>query len=159
MSNRKARAMRHFVKDETVLYHYTSKEHVEKIMSDGFLKLTCSNVLMPDGTAAKEKLCAEYKPVVWLTDSLSSKDMGVDGSFFDKTEIRIIVKKKDSMIKWSDWEPQKTMNTKWKNDLCRNCNWESWYISEEPVQMEDILKIENLTTKKTIYQAEKNDNE
>ena len=63
MSNRKARAMRHFVKDETVLYHYTSKEHVEKIMSDGFLKLTCSNVLMPDGTAARLFVLVPPRPI------------------------------------------------------------------------------------------------
>lgn len=136
-----------------VLYHYTCVEHLPSIFNNGYLKLTCSDLIAPDGTLETELRCAAFKPVVWLTDSLSPKHMGLDGSVFDKKAIRITVIKKDYMKRWSTWEPLKLMKRRWRDAYCKKMNWLSWYVSEEEITFSDILKIENCNDGTVYYEA------
>ena len=46
-----------------VLYHYSCKERLFEILSSGYLKLTCSDIIMPDGTLEAELKAAAYHPV------------------------------------------------------------------------------------------------
>lgn len=127
-----------------VLYHYSCKERLFEILSSGYLKLTCSDIIMPDGTQRTELKAAAYHPVVWLTDSLSAENMGLDGSAYNKKAIRFTVRKTADMKKWSEWEPQKEMNARWKSAYRKNRNWSSWYVSEQAIPLADVLKIENV---------------
>ena len=126
-----------------VLYHFTCKEHLEEILSSQYLKLTDSNIITPDGTLETERRSQAYKPVVWLTDSEYSNNIGLEGSVVDKTEIKITVLKKDYMVRWEDWGPQKEMEKAWRRRFCRNQKISSWYISEQIIPFSDILRIEN----------------
>ncbi len=87
-------------KKEEVLFHYTCKFHLPEILESGYLKLTDSNLIPPDGTLLTEIASKNYKPVVWLTDSLCTDGHGLDGGWTDKKEIKITVRRKPSMKWW-----------------------------------------------------------
>lgn len=80
-----------------VLFHYTCMYHLPAIFSSGYLKLTDSNLIAPDGTWETELRSKAFKPVVWLTDSESPENLGLEGSAKDKYEVKITVARKDSM--------------------------------------------------------------
>ena len=135
-----------------VLYHYTCVYHLPDILSSGYLKLTDSNLIAPDGTWETELRSKEYKPVVWLTDSESPDRLGLNEI---KKEIKITVAKKDYMIWWKAWEPQKHMPKWWKEAFTDGYNASSWYVSEKVISFKDILKIENLYDGTVYYEVEK----
>lgn len=138
-----------------VLFHYTCKEHLPKILKAGYLKLTDSCIIPPDGTLETELRCRAYKPVVWLTDSDCPDHLGLAGSCFDKTEIKITVARRSSMKYWKCWKPQKEMPKWWKDAFCKGMNCTSWYVSEEIIPLSSILKIENRYDGTVYYEAEK----
>ena len=140
-----------------VLYHYTCLEHLPKILISGYLKLTCSDIIMPDGTQETELKAAAYHPVVWLTDSLSAENMSLDGSVYNKKAIRFTVRKTADMKKWTKWEPQKEMDREWKMNYCERSNWDSWYVSEQIIPLADVLKIENVLDGTIYLDREKED--
>lgn len=137
-----------------VLYHYSCKERLFEILSSGYLKLTCSDIIMPDGTLEAELKAAAYHPVVWLTDSLSAEKMGLDGCAYNKKAIRFTVRKTADMEKWTEWEPQWEMRHEWKQAYCKGLNWKSWYISEKAILFDDILKVENLVDGTVYFERE-----
>lgn len=157
MSKRKARAQRNYTEagNSNVLYHYTCVEHLKAIVSSGYLKLTSSEILMPDGTIETELRNKTFHPVVWLTDLASAENMGLVGSEYDKKAVRFTIRKRSYMKKWSEWEPQKEMKSKWKEAFVYNKNWESWHISEQIIPFEDILKVENILDG-TVYFEQRN---
>lgn len=136
-----------------VLYHYTCAYHLSAIFSSGYLKLTSSDIIPPDGTLETEMKAKVYKPVVWLTDSKEPIGQGLEGSAADKKEIKITVAKKDYMEPWTSWKPQKKMPNWWKKAYCKKQNPSSWYVSEEIVPFTDILKIENRYDGTVYYEA------
>lgn len=132
---------------KTILYHYTAMFHLPKIMQDGFLKLTESNL----------RLDVEmYKPVVWLTDLAqpTARGLGLDGSLLDKTEIRIHVKKKVTFKTWEAFAVKNKMNKELKKVFSDDRSPEHWYISTNPVYFRDILLIENTRSGEIYYKAE-----
>ena len=143
---------RKIVKND-VLYHYTSIYHAIKIAESGYLKLTDSNLVAPDGTWETELRSREYKPVVWLTDSKVPEGLGLSSCPMKK-RIRITVVKRDTMKYWKAWEPQKHMTRWWRESLCKNEKPSSWYVSEEIVPWLDVLKMEDLETGTIYYDAQ-----
>ena len=137
-----------------VLYHYTCVYHLPAIFSTGYLKLTDSNLIAPDGTWETELRSKAYKPVVWLTDSESPDRLGLDGSGAEKKEVKITVARKHYMKYWRAWEPQKEMPKWWKAAFTDGYNASSWYVSERAISFRDILKIENRYDGTVYYEAE-----
>jgi hypothetical protein len=138
-----------------VLYHYTSKYHLQLILNDGFLKLTESNLIAPDGTFQTELKSKNYKPVVWLTDSEITGGNGLEGSMADKTEIKITVRKKPDFQWWHSWSRKNQIDKSWAKALEQGNKSKRWFISEKIVTMEDILKIEDTYTGEVYYNKEK----
>jgi len=139
-----------------VLYHYTSKFQLPLILKDGYLKLSEShlkpltpkeNQQIEQGNYSSLNKDAEelYKPVVWLTNDGSPSNMGLDGSVFNKKEIRITLKMREHYIKWDIWSKNNKADKKWSEALQRGKNSDSWYISEAVIPMtgDEIIRIEN----------------
>jgi len=135
----------------SVLFHYTCIYHLPAILQSGFLKLTDSNLIAPDGTLETELRSKSYKPVVWLTDSNSPEKMGLNDI---KMEVKITVARRDYMKYWKAWEPRKEMPLWWRKTFCQGMNVSSWYVSERVVPFSDILKIENRYDGTVYYEAE-----
>ena len=138
-----------------VLYHYTCVYHLSAIFSTGYLKLTDSNLIAPDGTWETELRSKSYKPVVWLTDSESPDRLGLDGSAADKKEVKITVARKPYMKYWKAWEPQREMPKWWKEAFTSGYHASSWYVSERVIPFDDILKIENRYDGTVYYESER----
>lgn len=138
-----------------VLYHYTCVYHLPAIFSTGYLKLTDSNLIAPDGTWETELRSKSYKPVVWLTDSESPDRLGLDSSAADKKEVKITVARKPYMKYWRVWEPQREMPKWWRDAFTSGYNASSWYVSERVIPFGDILKIENRYDGIVYYESEK----
>lgn len=138
------------------LYHYTCKQYVDSILEKG-LKLTPSNLVPPinmrivSGCLISD--ADRIKPVVWFSDSESPERNGLDGSFFNKKEIRITVKKTDEYKFWYTWAKHNHIDKQWKKALTDGYNYQSWFIIERPVTVDEIVKIENIITGEILYEA------
>ena len=132
-----------------VLYHYTAAYHLQAILNSGYLKLTESNL---------KEYVEMYKPVVWLTTQKEPEpySLGLSGSFLDKTEIRIHVKRKPTpTIKtWEQFSTKNKMNPEFKSSFSEGRKPETWFISTKEIPLKDILLIENRYTKEIYYQNE-----
>ncbi len=144
------------MKNKDYLYHYTCIEYVPQIMKNG-LKLTPSNLKQPinlrivNGTLIGDT--DYYKPVVWFSDSDSPERNGLDGSIFNKKAIRITVVKTDEYKFWNIWAKQNHMDKRWKKALSEGYNYQSWFVIERPVLVEEIVKIENIITGEVLYEV------
>lgn len=129
-----------------VLYHYTARQHIPKILYTKSLKLTESNL------RTDEEM---YKPVVWLTTEKepNAYKLGLDGSILDKTEIRIHVKKKPtSTVKpWGSYSKKNKIDKEWKSILEANRTPKKWYVSTKEIPLKDIVLIENRYTNEVYY--------
>lgn len=125
-----------------VLYHYTCKEHLPKILESGYLKKTSSNLKPPKQDFLEELSAVNYKPVVWLTDSDLTDGHGLEGSAYDKTAIKITVIKKPHMKYWRVWSKQNRMNKEWAKVFTEGRRDSTWFISESIIPLSDIVRIE-----------------
>lgn len=137
------------------LYHFTSTYHLMMILETGFLKLTPSglketkNPRIVNGKLIDDNM--DYKPVVWLTDSDQPLGLGLEGSTVDKSEIRITLLKKENYKYWLGWANNNLMNKKWQKEFIASTpQYKTWYVSEQVIPLNDVLKIENLKTGKII---------
>lgn len=141
-----------------VLYHYTSTYHLPKILGSQYLKLTESNLKPPkseeDIIAYNNGTLSLYKPVVWMTDIDTTHDdgLGLTGSIVDKTEVKVTIKKQAYFKRWTEWSEKNNINKNWARLLGKNKKPKSWWISEIPVKLNDVLKIENTKTGEIYYQ-------
>lgn len=145
------------------LYHYTSRYQAEQIIKSGYLKLTPSNLIKPvdmkivrnaDGTRDVVSAISDpVKPVVWMTDSLDSSGHGLEygNPTGFKQRVRITIPMQDSYKWWVTWAERNRMNKKWFRDFTRNHRYGTWYISEEPITLADVLLIEDLETGEVLY--------
>ena len=132
-----------------ILYHYTSRYHLPKILKQGYLKLTDSNLISPkeDGYLIKPDYLL-YKPVVWLTRSTDGSKSGLEGATFDKREIRITVRKRPHYDRWLLWSRQNKIKSWWAKALEHGKNPKDWYVSEQIILLnaDELVKIENTVT-------------
>lgn len=144
------------MKNKNYLHHYTCKEYVNSILEKG-LKLSPSNLVPPINMRVVNGCLVSdtdwIKPVVWFSDSESPERNGLDGSAFNKKEIRITVEKTDEYKFWNTWAKQNYMNKKWKKALTDGYNYQSWFIIERPVSVDEIVRIENIVTGEILYEA------
>lgn len=170
----KAESTKPFKEEENImeknLYHYTAIGYLSSIKEDGFLKLTPSDLIQPKDLtivfdkergvwAAKSKMSDPIKPVVWMTDSLNAERQGLElGSpwkltaYNDKTRIRITIPMKSSYKWWLEWAQRNRMNKKWFKAYTKDMRYGTWYISESPIYLTDIAKIEDLHTGEVYYE-------
>lgn len=143
------------MKSKDYLYHYTCKEYVESILEEG-LRLTISNLLKPVNMRVVNGCLVSdtdgYKPVVWFSDSISPEKNGLDGSRFNKKEIRVTVEKTDEYKYWDLWSKRYYMDKRWKAALTDGYHYKSWFVIERPVSVDEIVKIENTITGEVLYE-------
>ena len=150
-----------------VLYHYTSKFQLPLILKDGYLKLTESNLRKPPLKESQQLLHGNYssldkqtedlyKPVVWLTNNSQPLNMGLDGSVFNKKEIRFTLKAREHYEKWDIWSKKNRINEKWSETLQHGKDSDSWYISERviPITSDEIIRIENIVSGEILIDIE-----
>lgn len=145
------------------LYHYTSLRHLEKILNDGTLQTTASNLLKPVCPHIENGQLVDvtdsYKPVVWFTSVLDfekARYCGLTGSVLDKTEVAIEVTPTalQRFYKWTEWAEQNNIDKAWYENLKSTAPlWDSFYVIEAPVgirQAKIIYRpdIYNMLTKK-----------
>lgn len=145
------------------LYHYTSRYQAEQIIESGYLKLTPSNLIKPvdlkkvrceDGNYEYVSAISDpVKPVVWLTDSLETSGHGLENETSPnfKKRIRITIPMKDSYKWWLTWAEKNRMNKSWFKAFTRGKRYGTWYVSEEPITLTDVLLIEDLVTGEVLY--------
>ena len=126
----------------SLLYHYTSIHHLPGILHLGYLKLTESNLRLD-----REM----FRPVVWLTDSISVSGHGLEGSIADKHEIRIALNCKPDYQLWSAWSKDNRIDKAVARALSEGNNSSSWWISEKPIPCSEFLSIENTRTGEIYY--------
>lgn len=133
-------------REPRILYHYTCELHLGSIMRSQMLNTTGSNV--------------NHIPVVWMTSNPIPDDLGIGvrGGMppeLDKTRYRFTIQ----------WEPHFKNFTQWceehgidqgEIDLLaatagESDTHESWYVSEEPVLMKSWISIDNLVTRKHLW--------
>ena len=150
-----------------VIYHFTSKYHLPMLLKDGFLKLTESQLKPPtqaegrqinqgDYSSLDKKAEDLYKPVVWLTNNSEPLNMGLDGSVFNKKEIRFTLKAREHYEKWDAWGRKNRIDKKWAEALQRGKDSDSWYISEKviPLTGDEVILIENIVTGEVLIDAD-----
>lgn len=135
------------------LYHYTSLDHLQEILSDKVIKTTCSNLFRPINARIEKGNCVSdtdnIKPVVWFTDKiLDEKDngstLGISGSLYDKTECAIVILNPtpNKYKKWSDWAIANNTDKEWFEALKKTApDWESFYICEKPVKIDNNVRV------------------
>lgn len=133
------------------LYHYTCSFLLPAILNSEYLALTESNFSF-------EK--AGLFPVVWLTDSPMPDNMGLlfDAGMPDdlnKTHIRFTLSKRPYMKRWDEWSDANGMDSQQKQALIAAASakstYNSWYVSEQAIPLDDVQVIENMKTGKTLY--------
>ena len=124
------------------LYHYTSLYSLQKILKDGVLKTTCSNLLKPIKPHFKDGALVDitdsYKPVIWFTtvsDFQKAKGCGIIGGAYDKTEVAIAVEiTAQKFYKWTEWAKRNNIEKTWFEALKQTAPlWNTFYVTEKPI--------------------------
>ncbi|WP_139241079.1 hypothetical protein [Anaerocolumna jejuensis] len=154
------------IEKEQYLYHFTAndKNHIGRIMQTGYLKLTPSSLLKPtkwwnEMRNGVKTFCTDtddYKSVVWMTNKKNAEGLGIDSgmspAYVDaKKEICITIRMKDTFKWWNQWADENRMNKSWRKAFTSGMSYGSWYVSEEPIYMEDIVLIENMRTGEILF--------
>ena len=121
------------------LYHYTSRHHLEAILSERKLKLTSSNLLEPKNPHLENGVLVDetdsYKPCLWATDrpyfDSEKKVLIVPSIRYDKTEVRVTLLDTTSFVYWDDWAKENKMNPSWRRRFIKGTNYSHWWISEQ----------------------------
>lgn len=134
-----------------LLYHYTSVEHLDWILEDGFLKTVSSNI--------SPHLHARNPQVVWLTTNPDPAEgtMGLAGSAVDKYAIQITVDvPRRDVHKWLTWAQARGINRQWFNGLNSAGGSGSWRVVERRIPCTEWVHIINRRTREHIAIPERN---
>jgi len=87
-----------------------------------------------------------YKPVVWLTDSLSPDKMGIDEAPFpehDKTRIRLEIPMLPELgiLRWRTFADANDADPDCRKKIERGMNHHSWYVTEQEVPFSAVIGI------------------
>lgn len=129
----------------SVLYHFTSRDHLPYILSSGVLKPTCSNLRPPDKASLQKRPdpfipnCwtiwdknADFKPVVWMTKEAdtTATGTGLDGAACDKTEYRFTIPFQETFVSWRKFSVANNMPHQWRECIEKGRNHHNWYVHE-----------------------------
>lgn len=133
------------------LYHYTSLWHLEKILADGEIKLSPSNLKEPVDlhfvNGAVVSSFDSYHPVVWLSNKLdfdTAKDNGLSGSIVDKTECALVIRNCTTprYRYWLTWAKEHKMEKEWFKAMIESApNYKTWFITEKPIPVDDNVSV------------------
>lgn len=142
-----------------VLYHYTSLTHMKDIIESGYIKKVPSNLLRPKNMqnvngVVIDPATDDFKPVVWLTSSLDPNGHGLIGRQ-NKKRIRFTIPMQRHFVKLSEWAKKNNMDPKWKKALTKGFNWQSWYISELQISLDEVSEIFDCETNLLVEWKEK----
>lgn len=145
-----------------ILYHYTTKVYLDSILSEGHLRLSESNLTnwskVPfDAVAYDQGKLKLYKPVVWMTELEGvelKKSLGLI-SKYDKTEIKITIKKQAHYRKYRDWAFRNNIDKEWYRQITQGYASNTWWVSDRTISLNEIVKIENRYTGEIYYENEK----
>jgi hypothetical protein len=132
-----------------MLFHYTCREHLERIAFEGMITTTETNVGAPMlGEFVGAPRGPHFaKDGVWLTTSrsLESADsMGLAGSRYDKTRVQITVDVPDREAKhWLTWAKKKRIHPKWLEAMTSGRDAKSWYVVLRPIPRSEWLLVED----------------
>ena len=123
-----------------ILYHFTSTHHLPKILEDGRLKVTESNLSRTRVHAGPD--------VVWLTsDPMPASQEWAGGSQVDKAEIRFTVRVPAQQAgKWRKWARAHGIDPGWARALTVAGDSGSWYVIERAVPAAEWAEIANMRT-------------
>ena len=119
-----------------ILYHFTCREHLDKILSDQNLRVTESNI-----SGRREHAGPD---VVWLTTNPdpSAHGHGLAGSATDKTAIRFTVElDKRNVHKWRDWAAGRGIDRGWMQILASAGGSSTWRVVERPIPAAQWVEI------------------
>lgn len=142
------------------LFHYTNPVHLAEILDSGKLKRTNSNLVRPvNGRMENHNFVSDtddFRPVVWLTDSISPKGHGIEQKGIeterDKTRIRIEVAVTPDLHiqKWRDWADENNMDPEWRAIITGGYAYKTWYITEQEIPITSIVEIYDRVERKYI---------
>ena len=133
-------------RESRILYHYTNEVNLGPIVRSQMIDVTGSNV--------------NNIPVVWLTSNPKPDDLGVGvpGGMppeLDKTKYRFTIQWEPHFKKWTQWCKENNVPQEMMDLLAASAGetdtHDSWYVSEEPVLMKSWLSIDNLATRKHLW--------
>lgn len=127
------------------LYHFTTKAHLDSILSDGFLRTTESNL-----SGRREHAGPD---VVWLTsnpDPVQHRGWGWRGpnaGVISKTEVRFTVEipMRDAH-RWWDWSARRGIDRVWAQRLASVGGSRSWVVVERSIPGEEWLEVVDVAT-------------
>ena len=142
-------------------YHYTCLEHLPKILRDGFLKTTESNLSMKKPHAGPDVVWLSKKPDLHVVrgSGLESPTMNrlleeVDLAGTDKYEVRFTLSlPANETMKWHDWAKRRGCSEKTMRILSESAGSgaHSWLVIERPVFLaQECVEITNTTTGEVI---------
>lgn len=144
------------------LFHYTTGAYLESILNEGYLRLSESNLtnwskVQFDQVAYDQGKLKLYKPVVWMTELEEVELKNSLGLFskYDKTEIKITIKKQAHYKKYRDWAFKNNIDKNWYRRLTQGFASNTWWVSDRIIPLDDIVKIENRYTGEIYYENEK----
>lgn len=158
------------------LYHYTTLDYIPKILDDGFLMLTPSNLVKPsrywmeikDGVKTIVSDKDDIKPVVWLTkdgtlDANSHADqraIGLDSPPYTNLTAKFVIPWNDKYQWWLDWQKKNRMQqSQFRRFTSHGERYSAWYVCEERIPMSDVEEIVNNLTGEVIWRREEVANE
>lgn len=126
------------------LWHWTSRHHLPKILRDGYLDLTESNLIAPGDLTRSDV------PVCWFLDVplLGNSPHGLTGSMVDKSEIRIAVDVPHAWSRaWLPWAEALGIERSWLDALVNVGGGrqaaERWWVTTRRVDKSLWLAVEN----------------
>ncbi len=141
-----------------ILFHYTSRSHLEKILAAGFL--TTGNPMISSPSAGLEygitggDLTANapnngHPEVVWLTtkDEPFSAGHGLDGAAVDKRAVRFAVDvPKREILKWREWAQSRGINKAWFEAVTAAGGSYSWRVVARPITSSEWVSVTDTAT-------------
>ena len=130
------------------LYHYTSASYLQQILSDGYLRLTRSNLKQARNPKIENGSFADvtdsFKPVVWFSNELNFENANDNGflseGVLDKTEVAIAILNANKAVfkKWDEWAKKNNIDKEWFRVMKKTApNWRTFYISEMTIYLNE----------------------
>lgn len=132
----------------TVLHHFTCHEHLDRILREGVIRPSESNIGAPWSTPGRPSGAQVGPDVVWLLDQEDPAEHhhGLLGSVLDKRAVRISVSVPG--IRWLDWAPAAQMDPAWRETFVKvgggPAAAERWYVFPAPIRQERWTEIATL---------------
>ena len=139
------------------LYHYTTLDFVPKILEDGFLMLTPSNLVKPTRYWKERRDDGNYD-IVSDSDDRGKIAIGMAAGgvrAVNKMTAKFVIPWNDKYQWWLDWQKKNRMKkSQYRIFTSHGEHYGSWYVCEEQIPMSDVEEIVNNLTGEVIWRRE-----